>query len=246
MKKGATRVQQNQQLGLFIKKWTKPISISVTVFSVMVAVILLILQLANKELHHLEVRGLFKHVTAADVQLEVRDIFPSGFVSLDVEVLKDRIEAMPLVASANVEKSWAGTVYVDLVEEVPVAIWNDTKLLSQKGEILPVSISDMELPTLVSGDQDSRKLMEHFLLFNRWAKRHGLEVKALTYSTSGWMLDHENGLKVWLDGANAIKGLKQLEHVIDRIQIERISRIDMRYEQGFAVAWKHGQAQVQG
>lgn len=246
MKKGATRVQQKQYSGAAIKKWAKPLSISVTVVSVMIAVSVLVLQLANKELNRLEVRGLLKNVTAEDVRLEIQDVFPAGFVSLDVDVVKERIESMPLVATASVEKSWSGVVFIDLVEEVPVAIWNGSKLLSQKGDILPVSISNMDLPKLVSSDQDSRKLMEHFLLFNRWSKRHGLVVKALTLSTSGWLLDHESGLMVWLDGANAIKGLKQLERVIDRIQIERISRIDMRYEQGFAVAWKHGQAQVQG
>jgi cell division protein FtsQ len=246
VKKGATRVQQKQYLGVAIKKWAKPLSISVTVVSVMIAVSVLVLQLANKELNRLEVRGLLKNVTAEDVRIEIQDVFPAGFVSLDVDVVKERIESMPLVATASVEKSWSGVVFIDLVEEVPVAIWNDSKLLSQRGDILPVSISNMDLPKLVSSDQDSRKLMEHFLLFNRWSKRHGLVVKTLTLSTSGWLLDHESGLMVWLDGANAIKGLKQLERVIDKIQIERISRIDMRYEQGFAVAWKHGQAQVQG
>ena len=246
MKKGATRVQQSSGRSIPLIKWAKPISISVTVLSVMVAVTVLILQLANKPIDRLEIQGQLLHVTERHIKEELQGMFPEGFVSLNVDAIKTTLEVLPMVATARVEKTWSGSLLVNIIEEVPVAIWNGNKLLSQKGEILPVAIPSMDLPELTSSEADSRKVMEHFLLFNRWGKRHRLELTALTHSTSGWLLSHGEELKIWLDGANAMKGLKQLESVINQIQLERISRIDMRYEQGFAVAWKHGQAPVQG
>lgn len=246
MKKGATRLEQNSSGKLALTKWAKPISIFVTVSSIMVAVIVLVLQLANKPITQLEVNENLNYITSKDIRGQLEGMFPNGFVSLDVEVIKNKLEALPMVATARVEKTWMGKLQIVITEEVPVAIWNNNKLLSQKGEVLPVAIPDMALPSLISSEQDSRRVMEHFLLFNRWSKRHGLELSALSHSSSGWLLTHKDALRIWLDGANAMKGLKQLESVIHQIQLKRISRIDMRYEQGFAVAWKHSQAQVQG
>ena len=88
--------------------------------------------------------------------------------------------------------------------------------------------------------------MQHYLLFNRWSKRHSLSLVGITKSTSGWLIESKSGLKIWLDGADAMSGLKQLESVIEQFQLARISSIDLRYEQGFAVAWKTEPENVQG
>ena len=88
--------------------------------------------------------------------------------------------------------------------------------------------------------------MQHYLLFNRWCKRHNLNLVGRVKATSGWLIEDQTGLKIWLDGANAMSGLRQLESVIDQFQLMRISSIDMRYEQGFAVAWKQIPDKVQG
>jgi len=246
MKKGATRLTPSATKSFSLGKWAKPISVAVTTISIMVAVSVLVLQLANKPINKLELNGSFQYLTGDEVKQQISSLFPSGFVSLDVDEVRTTLELLPLVATARVEKSWSGTLIVTIEEEVPVAIWNDGKLLSQNGDVLPVEMRDLNLPKLTGDVAGSRKVMEHFLLFNKWAKRHGLSLTSLASTPSGWKLSHESDLVIWLDGSNAMKGLKQLESVIEQIQLERIGRIDMRYEQGFAVAWKYSQAQVQG
>jgi len=80
--------------------------------------------------------------------------------------------------------------------------------------------------------------MQHYQLFNHWGKRHKLTLQALNRTASGWQLIYGDDFQIWLDSTQAMKGLQQLEGVLYQFDVERIQRIDLRYEQGFSVAWK--------
>lgn len=218
--------------------YIKPVSISVSLLSVVAAVVLLLLQLVNKNIEKLELVASFEHVSELQIKQQIRDVFPAGFVSLDVVEVQESLESLVMISSAQVEKIWPDTLKIILTEEAPVAIWNDKSMLNEQGDILPIALKDLMLPSL-KGD-DSNMVMQHFLLFKRFAKLHQLNLMALDYSASGWLLEHDNGLKIRLDGSTAMQGLKTLETIMDQFQLARISSIDMRYEQGFAVAWKQG------
>lgn len=235
--KGATpRKKARKAINWFA--YIKPVSISVSLLSVVAAVVLLLLQLVNKNIEKLELVASFEHVSELQIKQQIRDVFPAGFVSLDVVEVQESLESLVMISSAQVEKIWPDTLKIILTEEAPVAIWNDKSMLNEQGDILPIALKDLMLPSL-KGD-DSNMVMQHFLLFKRFAKLHQLNLMALDYSASGWLLEHDNGLKIRLDGSTAMQGLKTLETVMDQFQLARISSIDMRYEQGFAVAWKQG------
>lgn len=216
--------------------YIKPVSISVSLLSIVVAAILLLLQLVNKNIDKLELVASFEHVSELQVKQQIHGVFPAGFISLEVVEIQQRLEQLVMVSSAQVEKVWPDTLKISLTEEAPVAIWNEQSMLNQQGNILPIAFKDLQLP-LLKGD-DSNMVMQHFLLFKRFAKLHQLDLIALDYSASGWLLEHNNGLRIRLDGSTAMQGLKTLETVIDQFKLARIASIDMRYEQGFAVAWK--------
>lgn len=244
--KGATRLKSPKQSSGILFNWVKPISIGVTVLSLMFAVILLILQVANKSINELEIVATLQYMNEADIKDQLVGDFPDGYISLDVQKIHDRLIIMPMIADVSVEKIWPNTLKITMQEERPVAIWNGKNLLSQAGDILPVSFESLNLPSLRGAKKDSRLVMQHYLLFNRWSKRHNLSLVGITKSTSGWLIESQSGLKIWLDGADAMSGLRQLESVIDQFQLARINSIDLRYEQGFAVAWKTEPENVQG
>lgn len=232
--KGATPLKVNKTRNWL--PYIKPVSIGITLFSLLLTVVLLLLQLVNKEVKNLEVVANFKHVSQTQIEQQLEGVFPAGFVSLDVTEVQTRLEDLIMVSSARVEKIWPDTLKVEIQEEAPVAIWNHKNMLNEQGVVLPIAFEDLNLPRLTG--TDSGLVMQHFLLFKRFAKLHQLNLTGLMHSASGWFLSHGNGLQIRLDGSTAMQGLKSLEAVIDQFQLDRISSIDMRYEQGFAVAWK--------
>jgi cell division protein FtsQ len=246
--KGATRQAPKKSFlanANFVRA-LKPISIGVTVVSILLAVVLLLLQTVNKQVEQLQVNDDLDHVTADMIMQEITPWFPDGFVYLDVNAIQDRLQNMVMVSHVSVEKVWPDILKVNIVEERPVAIWNDESMLSENGDILPVAFKQLKLPRLKGVNQESKMVMQHFLLFNRWGKRHHLELVGIKHSSAGWQLQYKTGLTIWLDNTTAKNGLQQLDSVIEQFDLARIDRIDMRYEQGFAVAWKDSISQAQG
>ncbi len=245
--KGAVRnkVKKGRLSDVNWMRFLKPVSIATTLVCIVLSVALLLAQVINKDVDHLELTSLLKHVSEKEILVQLEGVFPDGFAYLDVAEVSDRLLVLPMVANVKVEKVWPDTLKISIQEEKPVAIWNDTSMVSQHGEILPLALTQLELPRLQGAEGGSRQVMQHFQLFNRWGKRHKLNLVSLNSNASGWQLIYGNKLQVWLDNAQAMHGLQQLESVLKQFQLGRIQRIDMRYEQGFAVAWKD-QVLVQG
>jgi len=245
--KGATRqTQKPSLLARLDMRLLKAASIGVTVVSIMVAVVLLLLQTANKPVNQLVLTNKLEHITYGMVEAEIAPWFPEGYIYIDINAIKDQLQKMVMVSQINVEKVWPNTLNISIEEERPVATWNGKSMLSEKGDILPLALEELELPKLKGADSESKLVMQHFLLFSRWGKRHQLNLVGLQHSSAGWKLEYNAGFQIWLDNNKAMKNLQQLEHVINQFQISQIRRIDMRYEQGFAVDWKQTSDQAQG
>ena len=245
--KGAVRnkVKKSRINNIHWARILKPVSIVTTLTCIVLSVTLLIAQLINKDINKLELVSSLEHVSEKKIREQLQGIFPDGFAYLDVAQVSDKLLILPMVSNVQVEKIWPDTLKISIQEEKPVAIWNDKSMVSQHGEILPLALSELILPRLQGAEGGSRQVMQHFQLFNRWGKRHKLNLAALNNTAYGWQLIYENNLEIWLDNSQAMHGLKQLEGVLKQFQLGRIRHIDMRYEQGFAVAWKD-QALVQG
>lgn len=246
--KGATRHKQKPSVlaSLLNARILKPLSIAVTVISIMVAVVLLILQTANKTVDQLQLNEKLVHINQERVLKEISPWFPQGYIYIDVSAIQAQLQDMVMVSQVRVEKVWPETLKITIEEERPVAIWNGKSMLSEKGDILPLALKNLELPKLNGVNEESKLVMQHFLLFNRWGKRHQLSLVGLQHSSAGWKLEYETGLQIWLDHNKAKTGLEQLEHVMNQFNLSQIEKIDMRYEQGFAVAWKQIASQAQG
>lgn len=242
--KGATRVQSKRQKIDFTASfvWIKKTLTAVTVVGVFVAGVLLALQWVNKDVSELSVRAPLVHVTEEHIREHLKQHFPASFFYLDVENVREELLAMPMVREVSVQKVWPDTLLIELQEEVPVARWNNTTMLSHAGDVLPMNVQqlvkELELPSL-HGQSDKRQVvMRHYHLFTQWAKAFSLNWVGVQQSLAGWHLTEKNGLEVRLNNENAMSDLKRLGGVLQKLNLENVASIDLRYEQGFAVAWR--------
>lgn len=76
-------------------------------------------------------------------------------LGLDLESVKDRIEAIPSVRAASVERRLPGAVHIAIAERQPVAIWQNNGghvLVDRDGHQIPGAITGFEGLPLVVGD----------------------------------------------------------------------------------------------
>jgi cell division protein FtsQ len=79
----------------------------------------------------------------------------SPILAVELERVKDRLEAIPSVKVAAVERRLPGSIHVAIVERQPIAIWqnnNEHVLVDRDGHQIPGSIAGYEDLPLVVGD----------------------------------------------------------------------------------------------
>jgi cell division protein FtsQ len=147
---------------------------------------------------------------------------------------KERLEALPWVHSALVERRLPGTLYVRLVERKPLALWQHggrIELIDREGGVIPVTRLDQfaKLP-LVVGESAATHAAE---LVDMLASEPDLAARltaAIRVGDRRWNLRMDNAINVLLpaeDTAGAWSRLASLERS-NAILAREVQTIDMR------------------
>jgi cell division protein FtsQ len=167
-------------------------------------------------------------MTALDLELG------TPILSLDPAVLRARLEALPWVARATVERRLPDTLFISVEEREPLALWQregEIALIDRTGTVIrdPALQSFTHLPMVVGDGANGHaaELVEMLALTPDLARR----VKAAIWvGDRRWNIRLDNGVDVRLpeeDGAGAWEELANLQAqhgLIDR----DLSAIDLR------------------
>lgn len=101
-------------------------------------------------------QGDLTYVTAGDVQHAFGELEHIGtFMSQDIGVLQDSLEALPWVSVVSIRKQWPDTIKVFLTEYHAAAIWNGNMLLNDDGQVFNGDIG------LLKGDRVALRPRRH-------------------------------------------------------------------------------------
>lgn len=191
----------------------------------------------------IELAGSFKYLDQREVEQSLRTYIGQGFFSLDIGALRQDLNARPWAESVSIRRIWPDKLRVTISEKQPVARWDQQHLLSASARVYPADAGQFAHLPLVHAEghgpdwalqmfyrlQDRFDSVDERLLAMRIDNRGAVDVELI------------NGLQIKL-------GRAQIQRKIDRLasiyssQIlprrEQIERLDLRYSNGFAVAWK--------
>lgn len=161
-----------------------------------------------------------------------------GILEVDVPALRARIESVPWVESAIIQRDFPDTLLIRIVEKKPAALWqynNKLKMINEKGDI----IDDFVLPEfqnllIVIGKDGPVHLKSLFAVISKYPKLSH-QLKAVAYiGNRRWDLMYKNGMLIKLPEVSiqsAVKKLMELDqkHSLLSGQIEVIDlRLDDR------------------
>lgn len=190
----------------------------------------------------LEVEGELSRTSASQVRATVATPAGRGFFAVDLEQVRDRVEALPWVARVEVSRHWPDALRIQVQEHRPVARWNEAGLFSDRGEVFQVSGSEgMQGLARLSGPESMREqVLERWMNMRRQLGSVGRDIARLAVDERGaWRVELDNGITLVL-------GREQVGHRLERFiavqpaLAERqrpIRVIDMRYTNGLAVRW---------
>lgn len=204
----------------------------------------LALDMLRKPITKVSVAGQFIHQDRKQVQQVLSGFTEAGFYQIDLDELKRVLEAMPWVFQARVGRVWPDALSVEIIEQNPVLQWNDNAFLNAAGDRFEpeIMVAIASIPKLIAADGQETKTREAFLWLNSQFLSWNLHIAELEF-------DRKNALSLKLKSGTLIKfGSGDLEEKLIRFstvfnsglaaKMEQVERIDLRYANGVAVAWK--------
>ena len=189
------------------------------------------------------IEGEFKYLDKQALQQQTLPVVKGGFFSVDLEAIRNALVFLPWVEDVSVRRQWPGTLLVRVIEKQPVVYWGKDAMISAKGSLFkPKNKPQIDLPKLNGPEKQYKMMLTELARMQAWLLETGLYIQAMKLDARrSWTLRMTTGLELRL-------GRKQLHERLQRfvsvyktnLQAEKreIKHIDMRYTNGFAVAWK--------
>lgn len=185
--------------------------------------------------------GEFSHVDIPRLERLIREAQPGSFFSLDVNEVYQLVESQPWIYRASVRKQWPNTLKIYLVEQTPVAQWNDDFLLNPYGETFSASAEGLSLPKLFGPGGSEKTALEGFNAMQSLLATTAMPITELSLSERfAWEIQLANGIELNLGRQEFIDRLQRFIDVYPLLarQPKAIKYVDLRYDTGLAVGWR--------
>jgi cell division protein FtsQ len=200
----------------------------------------------DQPVRNLIVEGSFQRVTPIQVEAAVADAIAAGFLTVDLGVLRERVEALDWVDRASIGRRWPDTLIVRVTEHQAAARWGATGLLNVRGELFTERSQHAfpELPSLAGPPGSERDVARRYLALRGKLAEADLALDTLELDERGaWRLVLAGGQEVRLGRREIDERLYRFFDVVAPAladTFKRVEYVDLRYTNGFAVGWRDG------
>ncbi len=249
--KGATRRQQAQPRRKDGFGWLNRILILVAVGVVLVAALEGWIYLSGIPVERITVTGELEHTRTEAVQDMVQPVLGGGFLWADLGRVRAQLEALPWIYDASVRRVWPNALEIHVVEQLPIARWGDSGFLNHEGQVFrPSNVTAWgHLPRLTGPEGAAGPLMGTYLRLVDMLTPLGLGVAQLAVDERGQIEAVLAGGQRLMIGGNEFLERMQRFTRLYRLELasrmDDVERVDLRYHQGIAVAFREPVAEEQ-
>jgi cell division protein FtsQ len=205
-------------------------------------------EVANVPISQVSVNGDFRFLDKARVEEIMLPHLGTGYFLVDLPRIRDELAELPLVHEVTVRRAWPDRLLVYITEQVPVLRFGDDGYLNPYGEVFTpaAGLVGVELPVVRGPERSARLLLERFDTLTEMLEPTGLRISELALDGKhAWRMRLSNGAEVLLGRRDLDHKAKLLAQLLTGAwagERDRILRLDMRYSNGVAVAWRDGVA----
>ncbi|WP_263078532.1 cell division protein FtsQ/DivIB [Endozoicomonas sp. Mp262] len=197
----------------------------------------------NQPIKRVEVHAPFRFLHKDRVESVLKPFLRQHFFQLDLKGLQEALLEEAWVKEVSFSKDWPDRLTVSLEEKEPVARWYERQLITGDGDIF--SPSDVghfsELPVLKGPQSQAQAVMLQYLAISQLLRPLGLSVSELELGRTGAWQFNIGDIQVYLGRDERMERLQRfvrLYHARLESEWHSVKRIDLRYSNGAAVAWR--------
>lgn len=201
-------------------------------------------RIIDQPIKNVSVEAPWQRVTRMQVDERLNDPIVKGFLSTDMRALQNEIASVPWVDHVRIERYWPAQLNIVLTEQVAMASWQQTGLLNTRGELFLTEARHIpeELPRLSGPDGSEWQVAQRYRTLNAMLQNVGWSLRSLELDERGaWLAGINNGVKVYVGVDEVDRRLDRFGKIVIpalRQEGAMIESIDLRYSNGFAVAYK--------
>lgn len=187
------------------------------------------------------VYGEIEYLPEERINALIQDAVGGNLIGLDMQGYQDSILAESWVKTVSLKRKWLHELEIYIEEEAPVAIWNETDMVDQEGNVFTPSFIPNRPWVYLSGPADKPKeVLKTYELAREMLASSGFKVKEVILDETGsWTILLDNNLNLILGTEDFNQRLQMfLRQFPDQDVLDRIQYIDFRYRNGFSVKWK--------
>jgi cell division protein FtsQ len=197
----------------------------------------------NYPIHHVQIYGV-RHLDRLQIQLLLLPLVSHGFFTLNLPLIRDRVQQFSWVENVNIKRSWPDTIKIMIYERSALALWNNNSLLSSTGKIFFADdmSTSKDLPEFIGPNDASNTMLAVFNKFSALLSTQQLHIQQLRMSPDElYQLTLSNGIILKLGHSNILAHLKRFLRFYPQLKKQQaaIEYIDLRYNNGMAIKWKH-------
>lgn len=191
------------------------------------------------------VNGDFQHVVKQSIVDEVLPYLEKGFMALDIDGMRSQLLRRPWIYEVSVSRVWPGELVITVVEERAIARWGEVGFLNHRGDFFQHQEKGkddfLSLPLLTGPENSAGLVMSHYRDLSSLLNQEGFSLEQLQLDDRGnWHVVINDNITMVLGKSEVMEKMQRFLVVCDAVlknDLDRISKIDMRYSNGFAVQW---------
>jgi len=200
------------------------------------------------------VSGEMPYSQRSDIISAIEQIDMGNFFQVDVNEVQNNVLTLPWVYSVAVRKQWPNELKIYVVDQTPVALWNEDFLINQLGHVFQADISRVKhyLPNFYGPEGSELLALENYRDLNELLDFKSLAIDELVLSERfSWLLTLNDGVTLNLGREERVERIQRFMDVYPRIKAQlkakiitekdknqAVDYIDLRYDTGLAVGWK--------
>lgn len=223
-----------------------------SLFAVILLIRLVLMLISSKDIfpiNTLKIEAPCHFIGRHHIQKILQPYLNQSYLMFSEKNLTQDIKNIPWTETVSVKKIWPDQVVVQILERIPVAIYNNM-ILSDKGDLFkPLKMKKFsDYPHFYGPKNQQKDILHIYEKLSKLLKTQDLFISEIHLrENQAWDITLNNGVILRLGKQDIKQRLSRFIEVYPKLfaaRFDRISSVDLRYSNGIAVSWKKQDDQI--